>query len=179
MQKSRGILLALCVVAYFIMAASLAACASIVGPTMIRPQEEKSVVRVITAEDERQIECLAENVYHEARGESVRGQEAVAHVTMNRVNSGEFASNVCDVVWQGGATRRGCQFSWTCDGLSDRIRDQDLYAAILERMRAFYVNPPVDFTNGAEYYHANYVRPRWSRAFVQTAQIGAHIFYRG
>jgi spore germination cell wall hydrolase CwlJ-like protein len=163
---------------YFFTSAALAGCASTgrIGNLADRDGGEKDVApieRTLTAEDRREIQCLAENVYHEARGEPVRGQLAVALVTRNRVGEPNRPNTICGVVWQ------RSQFSWTNDGRSDRITDQETFEAIYDRMYDFYVNNPVDFTGGANYYHANYVRPRWSRVFRQTAEIGAHIFYRG
>lgn len=165
---------------YFMASALLAGCASTgrLGNLADRDgaKDTAPIERVITAADEREVQCLAENVYHEARGETERGQIAVALVTRNRVAEGR-ADSICGVVWE--HNRRGCQFSWTCDGLSDRIRDQESYLTIYQRMLSFYLDNPVDFTQGANYYHASYVNPRWARAFTQTAQIGTHIFYRG
>lgn len=168
---------------YFFTSAMLAACASsgrignladrdVVG---VKTVEEAPIE--LTAAQEREVQCLAENVYHEARGESVRGQLAVALVTRNRVAEEGRPNSICGVVWE--RNRRGCQFSWTCDGRSDRITDRESYSAIYERMLSFYTDNPFDFTRGANYYHANYVRPSWSRAFRQTVQVGTHIFYRG
>lgn len=167
---------------YFFTAAALAGCASSgrIGNLADRDGAVKTFEEApveLTATQEREIQCLAENVYHEARGEPVRGQIAVALVTRNRVAEETRPDSICGVVWE--RNRRGCQFSWTCDGRSDRITDRESYSAIYERMRSFYVENPFDFTQGANYYHANYVRPSWSRAFRQTVQAGTHIFYRG
>ena len=77
----------------------------------------------------KQVECLAKNIYFEARNEPFAGQLAVALVTLNRVYDDTFPNTVCDVVYQGIHTNDGfpkrnrCQFSWYCDGASDEIRN--------------------------------------------------------
>lgn len=124
-----------------------------------------------------EVDCLSLNIYHEARGESVRGQEAVALVTLNRAKSGRYPDNVCDVVYQGSKRRTGCQFSWTCDRRSDEPRDQTTYQRCREVAIEVLNNQVEDFTNRADHYHATSVTPRWARAFKQTIRVGTHIFY--
>ncbi len=80
----------------------------------------------------QEIGCLALTIYHEARGESELGKLAVGHVVMNRTRSALFPASVCAVVWQGGQQLHRCQFSWWCDGRSDRPKDQ---AALRESLR--------------------------------------------
>ena len=123
-----------------------------------------------------QFQCLASVLYHEARGESLEGQIAVAEVVLNRVDDVQFPGTVCGVVHQG--NNRGCQFSWTCDGRSDVVRDSQAYAQVAKVARAMLDGAPRDLTEGATYFHTPAVRPSWSRRFVQTTRIGAHIFYR-
>ncbi|MCE5972655.1 cell wall hydrolase [Sinirhodobacter sp. WL0062] len=123
-----------------------------------------------------QFQCLAQAVYHEARGEGVEGQVAVAEVILNRVDDPQFPKTVCGVVHQGNS--RGCQFSWVCDGKSDAIRNATVYASIEKIARAMLDGAPRDLTDGATYFHTPAVRPSWSKRFVKTARIGAHIFYR-
>ncbi len=120
--------------------------------------------------------CLSQAVYFEARGESIKGQFAVAEVVLNRVDSGQFASSVCGVVNQraGGA----CQFSYICDGHADRMHDAQA-RDIAERIAYVMLNgAPRTLTEGATYFHTNAVRPGWSRRFERTAAIGDHLFYR-
>jgi spore germination cell wall hydrolase CwlJ-like protein len=125
-----------------------------------------------------ELHCLALNIYHEARSEPLSGQIAVARVTLNRVESERFPSSVCEVVKQGGQKRHRCQFSWWCDGKSDRPTEQKAWRKSLEIGERVLANQTPDPTNGALYYHANYVNPKWSRSFQRTAQIGRHLFYR-
>lgn len=123
-----------------------------------------------------QLACLSDVVYHEARGESVAGQQAVAEVVLNRVDDPAFPNTVCGVVYQGSS--RGCQFSWTCDGRSDNIRNAQAYARIEDMARDMLSGGSRDLTDGATYFHTPAVQPSWSRKFTRTTKIGAHIFYR-
>ena len=120
--------------------------------------------------------CLALSIYWEARGESRRGMIAVGWTVINRVQSKHFPSAPCDVVRQGGE-QSPCQFSWWCDGRSDRPRDRDSWRTALLVAARLLVNPPPDPTGGALWYHADYVHPRWRRALKRNRKIGAHIFY--
>ena len=108
-------------------------------------ENDISVAVEIETEYQQQLSCLSLNIYHEARSESKLGQEAVGLVTMNRVYDGRYPDTVCDVVYQshvdskGRPKRNRCQFSWYCDGKSDKIHDivayneiEELSASILE-----------------------------------------------
>ena len=116
------------------------------------------------------IDCLAKNIYHEARSEPLEGQIAVAQVTLNRVRSSKYPSTVCKVVYA------PSQFSWTLDK-TKRIRDKRAWAASVEVARAVLtqsVRLP-DFR--AHYYHTPKVRPSWAKNKQIVAVIGNHIFY--
>jgi len=126
----------------------------------------------------KQLDCLAEALYFEARGESVKGQFAVADVILNRVDSPLFPKTVCGVVQQGEGSGRGCQFSYRCDGRSDAIRDSEAYAELRKVAALSMQGVGGELTEGATFYHAKGVKPSWSRKFPQTASIGAHRFYR-
>jgi len=127
---------------------------------------------------EKDLECLALNVYHEARSEPEEGQLAVAAVTLNRVESESFPDSVCGVVKQGGERLHRCQFSWWCDGKQDTPTNREAWADALRIGRLSLQGQVPDPTKGALYYHASYVKPKWSRKFERTARIGAHLFYR-
>jgi spore germination cell wall hydrolase CwlJ-like protein len=131
------------------------------------------------AGDDEEISCLALTIYHEARGESERGKLAVGHVVMNRARSGVFPANICDVVRQGGQQRYRCQFSWWCDGRSDRPRDREAMRESLWIAEEIYAGCTVDPTGGALWYHATVVKPSWSKAFGRGKRIDRHVFYRG
>lgn len=124
------------------------------------------------------LHCLALNIYHEARSEPPSGQLAVAQVTLNRVASKSFPQSVCDVVKQGGQKRNRCQFSWWCDGKSDQPTEMKAWRKSLDLGRRVLADQVSDPTDGALFYHATYVSPKWSRSFQRTAQIGRHLFYR-
>ncbi len=126
----------------------------------------------------RQVRCLAQNVYFEARGESLLGQIGVAHVVMNRVEDHGFPATICDVVKEGGEARRGaCQFSWWCDGRSDRPTDLAAWKQSFEVALQTYLGRTADPTRGALWYHADYVRPAWRRMHLLGPRIGRHLFY--
>jgi len=131
------------------------------------------------ANDRQQIACLALTIYYEARGESDRGQLAVGHVVMNRTRSALFPANVCDVVREGGPQRHRCQFSWWCDGLSDRPKHQAALRESLSLAEKIYYGCTSDPTAGALWYHSTAVRPSWSRSFGPGKRIDRHVFYRG
>ncbi|MBO90054.1 MAG: hypothetical protein CMP14_11075 [Rickettsiales bacterium] len=124
------------------------------------------------------IECLALNVYFEARGEPFVGKMAVAHVVLNRMRDRRFPATACKVVKQGGdRVRHNCQFSWWCDGKSDRPRHRAAWATSLAVAKEAYWGFAEDPTRGALWYHADYVDPAWNDDFVRMRVIGKHIFY--
>ena len=131
--------------------------------------------------------CMAINMYHEAKNQSMLGQIAVGQVVMNRVEDSRFPDNVCDVVTQS-VTYKGtdkpvlhkCQFSWYCDGQKDEPDfdskewwDAKEYASIVLSGTIM-----LDVTEGATHYHATYVRPAWAKTKTKTTRIDRHIFYR-
>jgi spore germination cell wall hydrolase CwlJ-like protein len=122
--------------------------------------------------------CLAEALYFEARGESVKGQFAVAEVILNRVDSHLFPNSVCSVIKQGTGRRYACQFTYTCDGYKDVIREHGAYAEVGKVAKLMLAGAPRALTHGATYYHTRAVRPSWARKFKRTASIGVHYFYR-
>lgn len=123
-----------------------------------------------------ELECLAQALYFEARGESIKGQAAVAEVILNRVDSPAFPKTVCGVVNQGG--NGGCQFSYTCDGRAEVIAEPDAWRRSAKIAGAMLDGAPRLLTEGATYFHTPYVSPSWSTRFELTATIGAHLFYR-
>ncbi len=132
------------------------------------------------ADPEEELHCLALNIYFEARSEPSRGQHAVAHVVMNRVADPRFPDTVCKVVRQGGErVRHRCQFSWWCDGRSDRPRNQRVWERAQAMAHKVYWGGTEDPTQGALWYHADYVMPYWGRVFERGPKIGRHIFYLG
>ena len=133
-------------------------------------------------EARKQVDCLADNIYFEAGYEPRDGQQAVALVTMNRVQSGTFPTTICGVVKQ--KQNSVCQFSWWCDARARARHDarrmnRDVYKqAQLVALNVYLnYNRIHDITKGALFYHADYVNPRW-RNLQMTVKIGQHIFYR-
>ena len=136
--------------------------------------------------------CLAQNVYFEARNQPLAGQFAVISVTINRVNDHRFPDTVCGVVYQGPhrptwkgtgemiPVRHRCQFSWYCDGLSDRIHNTEEFERIFNLTIGVMdgTMTVVDITEGATHYHADYVEPAWAKTKTKTIEIEDHIFYR-
>jgi spore germination cell wall hydrolase CwlJ-like protein len=121
-------------------------------------------------------ECLRRAIYFEARGESIKGQVAVAEVVLNRVESRRFPGSVCGVVDQRGGG--GCQFSFVCDGIADRMSERGALDRAGRIARAMLDGAPRSLTAGATYFHTDGVRPSWARRFDRTASIGSHLFYR-
>lgn len=165
-----------------------ALCALIgVGAFYWKEAHAQERVRGISVEDR---ECLAKNIFFEARNQSVLGQVSVAWVTLNRMESERFPNTICEVVKQGhqdsagNMIRHQCQFSWYCDGRSDRIpsnavaqrawEDAQLVAEVVLLDWARDEASPVE---NATMYHANYVDPYWSTSYNRVTQIDDHIFY--
>lgn len=129
----------------------------------------------------KEIKCLADNIYHEARGQSKLGQMAVAFVTLNRVNNDNWGTSVCEVVYE--RDHRICQFTWVCEPHSYRPRRYftEEYKEIVNVASTVYrqYNHLSDPTGGATFYHATYVDGYWfSKNLVKVAKIDDHIFYR-
>ena len=132
-----------------------------------------------------QVQCMALNVYYEARGSNLADKAAVADVVLNRVNDTRYPNTVCEVVKQGlqdanGNMRRNkCQFSWYCDGKADNPQNQDLYVEAQSiAWNMVEEGKYRGITEGATHYHATYVNPRWASTLQLVGRIGAHIFYR-
>lgn len=123
-------------------------------------------------------QCLAEAVYFEARGESLRGQFAVAEVILNRVESPRYPGSVCGVVRQGAERRGACQFSYVCDGRPEVINDPASWDRAGKIARLMLDSADRPLTEGATHFHTTAVRPVWARIYERTARIGAHQFYR-
>lgn len=133
-----------------------------------------------------QVDCLAQNIYFEAGHEPKTGQIAVGMVTMNRVNSTHWPHTVCGVVKEQKSTV--CQFSWWCEPKNKTKAIHKTYSReeirIYNKAKAIalyvYMNYEElkhnDVTEGAYFYHADYVNPNWK--LKKTTKIGSHIFYK-
>ena len=134
-------------------------------------------------EVEKNLNCLALNVYREAGHEPFEGKVAIAQVTLNRVESGEFPKEICAVVYQKGKNpftdKIVCQFSWYCDArhrnrpVNEEAYDESYRVAKMVFLEGFRL----ESIEKALYYHADYVNPNWR--LKRITKIGNHIFYEG
>lgn len=141
-----------------------------------RSEKQKVVAkrRILVAEEN----CLARAVYFEARSESELGQLAVAKVILNRVKAPDYPKSICGVVYQGSDKRNSCQFSFACDGMPDDIRSKAAWDRSKRiAQKAIAGDKTVQIMGAATNYHADYVRPKWSRNMKRLVKIGRHIFY--
>jgi len=152
------------------------------APTTKRPPKVRFTKDWIDAQPKAkggpQWRCLSEALYFEARGESVKGQFAVAEVIMNRVASARFPASLCGVINQGTGKKYQCQFTYTCDGRKEVISEPRAYARVGKIARLIMDGKVPALTEGATHYHTTAVRPNWSRVYKRTARIGTHLFYR-
>jgi spore germination cell wall hydrolase CwlJ-like protein len=128
---------------------------------------------------EKEQRCLAEGIYFEARGESERGQAAVAQVILNRVRNPTYPNSICGVVFQNVSWYNRCQFSFACDRVKDRVvpgHHWETAKAVALAVTAGKIWFPE--IGSATHYHATYVHPAWAPTMVKLAKIGQHIFYR-
>ena len=147
-----------------------------------------------------QLYCLAKKIYFESKSEPIAGQYAVADVVLNRVKDTRFPNTICEVVYEGPVReswktqkqkdlpdservyipkRDRCQFSWWCDGKSDKIKDSDSWRKCQEiAYRLTNEGKHRGITEGATHYHATYVNPKWAPTLDLVGRIGTHIFYR-
>ncbi|NKK82519.1 cell wall hydrolase [Rhizobium leguminosarum] len=127
----------------------------------------------------REQQCLASGIYFEARGESVKGQAAVAQVILNRVRNPSYPKTICGVVYQNEDWRNRCQFSFACDSIKDRVNSE--YHWRVARDVAMAVTSGkiwLPQVGSATHYHAVYVRPKWAKTMEKVGRIGLHVFYR-
>ncbi|WP_259791443.1 cell wall hydrolase [Aliiroseovarius crassostreae] len=125
-----------------------------------------------------QWQCLTEALYFEARGESLKGQFAVAEVILNRVDNARFPNSICGVVNQGTGRKYQCQFTYTCDGRAEVIHEPKAYENVGKVAKAMIDGAPRSLTKGATHYHTTAVNPKWAKRFERTANIGVHRFYK-
>jgi spore germination cell wall hydrolase CwlJ-like protein len=128
-----------------------------------------------------EVKCLATAIYFEARGEAEKGQIAVAQVVLNRLKNPAYPKSICGVVYQNKNKRNRCQFSFACDGISDRITDKRSWAQSQALARRVLNDDRTLFmasVGSSTHYHATYVRPRWARSMKKMEKIGRHVFYK-
>lgn len=144
-----------------------------------RPRPSGHWGRLLGEDVDAELRCLALNIYWEARSEPTLGRFAVAAVTLNRVGHKNFPKTVCGVVSQGeGLGPHRCQFSWVCDGKNNEPRNDKAWREAEHIARSMVFLDLPDPTDGALWYHADYVSPEWAKTMAQITQIGRHLFYR-
>lgn len=143
------------------------------------PAEPTPPARLSGALDaSRELECLTQAVYFEARGEGPAGQAAVAQVVMNRVRHSAFPKTVCGVVYQGASRRTGCQFSFACDGSMNRRRETAAWERARKVAARALSGAAVASVGDATHFHTINVAPNWGPRLIRTAQVGLHVFYK-
>ena len=143
-------------------------------------KEARETASPITAQmRQTQLDCLARNIYHEAGSEPFEGKVAVAQVTINRTESGQFPSDICKVVYQKNVVYEKvmCQFSWYCQGPSAmKPMNGPIYTESMEVAKKVLLEGfRLPDLKNALYFHGDYVQPGWNKKPV--AKIGRHVFY--
>ena len=146
---------------------------------------EQEAIRIAQAEEVKQIQCLATNIYYETMASSLIDAMAVTDVVLNRVKHEKYPSTPCEVVHQSYLNDKGepllnkCQFSWYCDGKADEPQNAEAWERSVNHAVTMYTTGKWrGITEGSTHYHATYVSPNWAKAFTKIAQMGAHIFYK-
>lgn len=170
------LILGVCLVGYFITSVTTHKLESLRSKIL-----ETDSAQVSAAERTKQLDCLTRNIYWEAASEPFEGKVAVAQVTMNRVDSGNFGKGVCGVVFQRNIfyEKVVCQFSWACEN-THKVKPihPKLYAESEEvAKKVLLENFRLPGLTDAIYYHADYVSPGWKKEKI--IKIGRHIFYKG
>ena len=168
--------------------------AGITRPERIPQMQYMEIAQYDNYIDKKEITCLAKNMYFEARNEGTAGVLGVTNVVLNRVKSDLYPNTICGVIEDAKISqwwlkekglkkpiKHKCQFSWFCDGYSDEPKDEKTYNEIYNLAEEFIAGKHknmIDITDGAMWYHADYVHPRWANHKEVTTKVGRHIFYR-
>jgi spore germination cell wall hydrolase CwlJ-like protein len=155
--------------------------ADLFGLTKVRRPSEWTSSKLLSLpvpKSNKQMSCLAEALYFEARGEPIQGQLAVGEVILNRVEDIRYPSSICKVINQGTGRRFACQFTYTCDGKLETVNERKPYEMALKIAKILMTTHDGKLTRGSTHYHSNYVNPKWSKKFKRVAKFGRHIFYR-
>jgi hypothetical protein len=128
---------------------------------------------------EKELWCMSQAIYFEARGESYKGQIAVAQVVLNRLHHRLYPKTICGVVFQNQTMRNACQFSFACDGIPERVTNAKAWRQAQEIAKGAIAGKLyVPEVGKATHYHATYVRPAWAPRMKKVTHIGHHIFYQ-
>ena len=130
--------------------------------------------------------CMALNLNHEARNQSLLGNIAVAEVVLNRVDDDRYPDTICEVVRQGPTykwrpqlpVKHRCQFSWFCDGKTDVPNDPYAWERSLAIAQDMVDMGQTGLLEGATHYHSIRVFPEWRKTKTRIVKIEDHIFYR-
>jgi hypothetical protein len=145
------------------------------------PRSERPNYASLIDQDQaaREVRCLAEAIYFEARSEPEEGQAAVAQVVLNRVSSGLYPTTVCAVVYQNKHRHNACQFSFACEGKALRVTEPEPWRTA-QRIAQEVMEGTTYLSDvgSSTHYHANYVKPRWAKRLKKMDVIGNHIFYK-
>lgn len=145
------------------------------------PRSERPNYASLIDQDQaaKEVRCLAEAIYFEARSEPEDGQAAVAQVVLNRVSSGLYPSSVCSVVYQNKHRHNACQFSFACKGKALRVTESESWRTA-QRIAQEVMEGTTYLSDvgSSTHYHANYVKPRWAKRLKKMDVIGNHIFYK-
>jgi N-acetylmuramoyl-L-alanine amidase len=133
-----------------------------------------------------EIDCLAQNIYFEARNQSYAGQIAISHVVLNRMNSSKYPDTACGVIKQSKLNKAGkpikhkCQFSWYCDGVSDIPKNKKAWNAAVKAANesALLWENGFDMSGGSTHYHSKDVSPKWAKKLNYVVRIDDHLFYK-
>lgn len=126
----------------------------------------------------RDLECLTQAAYYEARGEGSDGMRAVVQVVLNRARHPSFPRSVCGVVFQGSGRRVGCQFSFTCDGSMRAPVNRAAWNRARTVASAALSGAVYAGVGNATFFHTTGVSPSWRNSLLRVSQVGSHIFYR-
>ncbi len=129
-------------------------------------------------ESARDLACLTDAVYYEARGENMAGQAAVAQVVLNRVRHPAFPKSVCGVVFQRAGGGDGCQFSFVCDGSMRHAREPGAWRRAEEIAARALDGSVMASIGNATHFHVVGLDPGWGPRLLRVAQVGLHVFYR-
>jgi spore germination cell wall hydrolase CwlJ-like protein len=128
------------------------------------------------------LQCMAENIYYEAGNQSYAGKIAVGQVVLNRVKAPGYPRSICGVIYDGSQNVKtsACQFSWTCAEHKGIDKSSSFWNESQKAAKELLTKKDmaIDITEGALNYHANYVKPAWSKTLTFVAQIDQHLFYR-
>jgi spore germination cell wall hydrolase CwlJ-like protein len=147
------------------------------GDAQVVASRYETIRGTAAARRQSDLDCLTQAIYYEARGESARGQAAVAQVVLNRVKHPAFPRTVCGVVYQG-ASRKACQFSFACDGSMNRRREAAAWKRARDLAKRALAGALGAEVGSATHFHTTAVSPAWAPQMLRVASVGTHIFYK-